>query len=70
MRDIVVPIVAKQEECLVLLRGAAGFHILTAPLDMTDQEQLSLLCAAQDIVTQRIARAQKEAADGPTPELP
>jgi hypothetical protein len=55
MRNIPTVFLTKQEECVVLLRSIHGFHILNAPLDMSDLELLDMLCAAQEIVTQRIA---------------
>ena len=52
--DVLVQQTLPQEECVVILRSFSGTHILNAPLDMTDAELLDVLCAAQDIVTQRL----------------
>ena len=69
MRDTPATILTKQEDCLVLLRSIHGFHMLNAPLDMTDEEILDLLCAAQDIVTQRMALKQYESTNESTNDV-
>lgn len=55
MRDKVLHVLSKESELLLIMRTIDGIYLTGIPFDLSDEEQLDLLCAAQEIVQHRLA---------------